>query len=246
MPARFICFKNLSRGIASLLGLLLVQAQIESVPPLFDNTLTLAQFGAVSNTVSSLQPSANMDIAQSTLRTNDFQNLQLNYQNYATARSITRMGAFLISQNATASAEWPGGPGVTFPALQYCNDPVNNPANPALNITTNNTTSLLVFTANETTSFTLTADMGQSATRQTAQLLYANPSNAGQYIKDYNVIGNAFHDILYNGLTPVIWADGFTHLTEVTVFSAANPGGQTLLSRLPRTDSSCLQGISFG
>ena len=210
-----------------IIGLALVHSKVECTTQLFANTLSLAQFGAISNTVASLQPSANMDLAQSTLRTNDFQNLQLNYQNYATARSIDRLGAFLISQNATASASWPGGPGVTFPALRYSNDPVNNPANPALNITTNNTTSLLVFTANETTSFNLATDLGQSSTRQTVQLLYANPSNSAQYIKDYCVIGSAFHDILYDGLTPVIWADGFTHLVGVTVFSAAYPMGQS-------------------
>lgn len=228
--------------VASLMG---VPAICSADPQLFQDTISIANFGSIPNTVASLQPGTYINQSPGSLRTNDFQNLQSVYQTYASNRPITRMGAFLISQGGVSSTVGPNGPGVTFPALCYANDSADSPANPAENITTNATTTLLVFSAVETNTFTLSGDLDSSKTRQSAILTYANPSDSAQFIRDYNVVGNAFHDILYQGLTPSIFADGYTHLKEITVFSAAEPSGQTISNPVPPNNYALPAGHKF-
>jgi hypothetical protein len=207
-------FKNILNRICYMGFILITSQTVFADPPIFNNTLTLEQFGAITNTVTTLQPSSTLNIPSSPLlRTNDFQNLQLKYMSYGTNRPITRMGAFLISQAAQSSNPgFPAGPGVSFPDYVFvppCPEPPGTctQSNPAQSITVSTTSRQLIFSAAETANFNLTATVTPPpSTRQTDILHYANPANPAQYIEDYNVIGNAFHDILYHGLTPVIAA----------------------------------------
>lgn len=77
-----------------------------SSQPLF-NTITLQEFGFLTNTNTPLQPTHRFNTLQP-LRTNDFQVLQ---QTLASNREVIRMGAFYISQG-------PEGVGITLPAFQ--------------------------------------------------------------------------------------------------------------------------------
>lgn len=192
---------------------------------LFQNTLSLTEFGSIPNTCVTLQPSSSLGIPSTSLRTNDFQNLQLSYSTYATGRSITRMGAFLISQSATPNpvnpVAFPGGPGVAFPDSIF-----SGTQNPAQSVIVNPFSRILIFTSAETNTFNLTGDPTLSTTRQAMTLSYVNPNQNSQSIVDYNVIGNAFHDVKYNGMTPVIYGPG-SNLIEVKVYSAQHPNGKT-------------------
>lgn len=223
---------------------------------IFGNTLTISEFGGFANTITSLQPSARYNSDPSLLRTNDYQNLQLNYQGYGSQRPITRIGSFLISQAGTVSTVNGNGPGVTFASHWYSNDPANPPptpnvANPALNITEDNTNTILSFSSVETSTYTITTTAGpgggpgNSSTFQSMLLNYANPSNPAQTITDYIVAGNAFHDVLYTNLTPSLLIDGTATLQEITVFNTANPGGQTFPVPTPNDNFPLPAGYKF-
>ena len=189
--------------------------------PIFDNVLSLSELGERDNKIPTVQPSARLS-PTSPLRTNDYQTLQLAQNN----RSTTRIGAYLISQGG-AGAPFGNGPGVTFPAKVF----VSTGTNPAQQLTASNSDTILTFGASETETFNVTSKIGptdgQSASYQSMELDFTNPSDSGQWIRNYIVVGNAYFDVRYNDLTPYIQADGDTHLSEVTIFSTAFPAGKT-------------------
>ncbi|MEX0962107.1 MAG: glycosyl hydrolase [Simkaniaceae bacterium] len=194
--------------------------------PIFDNVLSLSELGQRANKIPNLLPAARITSSQP-LRTNDYQTLQLSQSN----RSIIRMGPYLVSQ-AGSGGVFGNGPGVTFPAKVF----VSTGTNPSLQITAANSDTLLVFGSSETATYTLSSKLGsgsgQSASFQSMDLTYTHPSDIGKWIRNSLVVGNAFFDCRYNDLSPIFTADGDTHLSEVTIFSAAFPMGKTFTPAL--------------
>lgn len=197
----------------------------------FKNTLSLAEFGEFHNTATTLQPNSTYGFNPfKNLRTNDFQNLQLkNPPTYTTNRQLMRLGAFTISESPVFFANNPPGPGVNFPSHVT----ISPDGNPALIITNDTSVQLVVFSAtefgtqDEKKTVDIIANPAISKTGQTVTLKYTTSSNPNGSLIDYNVIGNAFHDIEYTHFTPFLHSplDQIV-LFEVTVFSPDLIGGE--------------------
>jgi hypothetical protein len=198
------------------------------VARLFNHPLTLEEFGLFPNTIASLQPEYRFNyqpgLLPPPLRTNDFHALQLTYGAYPYLRPITRIGAFLISAAAKQAPDGYNGIGVAFPVRCTTRD------NPALSIAADPEHTRLVLSSIETLVYTLTNDLKSSETAQSLTLTYTHPADPNRWMRDYNIVGNAFHDVLYHALSPILTCDAHTRLQEITVFSAAFPQGRSFLS----------------
>ncbi|MGE3954698.1 MAG: glycosyl hydrolase [Parachlamydiales bacterium] len=202
------------------------------------NTITLQQFGAVQNTNTPLQPTQRFNFNQP-LRTNDFQPLQ---QRAATEWQPIRMGPFLIAQS-------PAGIGLSLPASQTVNTrevrieadtnrlTIGAAQSTALNPVTNLYTSGLI----PLDIPNATLPIPNRVTTQAIWVIYFLPGDSTAMslpqntrldllpntMVDYNIIGNAYHDVRYNGLTPTIGLGG----PEVVSITITNTAGNTLTVR---------------
>ncbi len=175
------------------------------VAALMMSQVTLEQFGTQKNANRPLQANNRERFSiNQPLRTNDYQPLQ---QVRATARQVIRMGTFYVSQGDD-------GPGLTLPAFQ-----TNDMA--AIETPPNNLQMVFDCTERGANAFRRLTRIPSTQTMLVSYSLITNdpPANFNaitvpsvistvpldnQTITDFNVVGNAYHDMYYNNLTPLI------------------------------------------
>gem|GEM_PF-2112647 len=237
------------QALCVLLPCLAFQSEAE----IFAHELRLKEFGAIPNMIPTLQKDVTMGIEPfKVLRTNDYQNLQLNYGNsYKINRTMMRMGAFQNSQSTYFYANVPPGPALTFPIYVFSDQacsPENSPIrpNPAAFIATDPNNNRIAFSAKELEQTILPPDPTPpiapndnsiaaailSKTGQAMSLTYTVGSSPNGSIIDYNVIGSAFHDMQYTNFTPMISSN--CQIVEVTVFTENGPETESTSPSVPK------------
>ena len=172
--------------------------------PIFNDTLTLSDFGIVPNNNTSLQATNQYnfeDPVVDSMKTNNFQTFQLKFGDYAKGRYPCRIGLFNISQSAETVGSTPFGPRISLPAYIQDGNPLQGvecsrfmqePADPS-SWTFSFTESLLE----------VKSDISESMTNQIASFWYIH-SEYTNYMKDLNVPLSGYHDIMYEDVTPYI------------------------------------------
>jgi hypothetical protein len=168
----------------------------------FNNQISLVQFGTVTNNNISLQNTSHYDFefSDETLRTNDFQTLQLKFGDYATGRYPCRVGVFNVSECATAVGRVPFGTQLSLPSYVYAGDQSAN-IEPNRNIIEPSNPNFITFSFLDTLKDVL-IDFTESETFTVCQVTYEVESM--YYMRNINFPLSAYHDIRYDGVTPYL------------------------------------------
>jgi endoglucanase Acf2 len=164
--------------------------QLEATPPF--QTISLSEFGAIPNQNATLQPTSLLTAPGATFRTNDYQNLE---QSYDFTRNIVRVGSFYVSSAPYLSAADPGGPALNYPS---------NVSNYSQAIVTSPNDVQFIFSSVEVGANDPYVRSATVVSSETFLMKYTLTSAPANFITDYCVAGNAYHDIQYNNLTPLI------------------------------------------
>ncbi|MEI8300291.1 MAG: glycosyl hydrolase, partial [Chlamydiota bacterium] len=168
----------------------------------FNNQISLAEFGTVTNNNISLQNASHypFEFLGSTLRTNDFQTLQLNFGDYATGRYPCRVGVFNVSECATTVGGIPFGTQLSLPSFVYAGDQSSN-IEPNRNIIEPSDPNFIVFSFLEPLIEVL-VDLTEAETSTVCQVTYE--AGSVQFMRNINFPLSAYHDIRYEEVTPYL------------------------------------------
>ncbi len=168
----------------------------------FNNQISLEDFGTVTNNNISLQDASHypFEFSGETLRTNDFQTLQLNFGDYATERHPCRVGVFNVSECATTVGGVPFGTRLSLPSYVYAGDQSAN-IEPNRNIVEPSDPNSITFSFLETVSDVF-VDLEESETFSVCQVTYE--VTPVQFMKNINFPLSAYHDIRYEEVTPYL------------------------------------------
>jgi hypothetical protein len=167
----------------------------------FNNQLSLAQFGTVTNNNISLQPSSLYPAGANPVMTNNFQTLQLKFGEYLTGRYPCRVGQFNVTECESTVNGIPFGPQVSVSSYILAgNGQADIPPNENLiQVADPNS---IIFSCTEATTATIHTGIDISETRTVCSEIY---EVGGDFLIDLGVPTNAFHDIRYNDLTPKLF-----------------------------------------
>lgn len=175
-----------------------------AVYPTFNNQITFADFGTVTNLNTSLQPASQYSLDDPMLdhmKTNNYQTLQLKFGDYLEGRYPCRIGMFNISECENAVGSIPFGTMISLPAYTIAGDFATK-IEPNRYLLQASDPSYWVFSFTETLS-SLTTDFTESQTGQIAYIWYKH-SGYTKFMKNMNISLSAFHDIQYEDVTPKI------------------------------------------
>jgi len=173
--------------------------------PVFNDQLDVSTLGSsyvVDNQNISLQPTSQYSpFTPQQIRTNNFQTLQLKFGDYLTGRYPCRIGLFNISESSETVGSIPFGTMISLPAYTLAGDSSKNiPPNYFLQQIRD--PSFWVFSFKEPLDL-VEVDLTDSETGQVANVYYQS-TNLMSYMKNINSPINAYHDIYYDEVTPVI------------------------------------------
>lgn len=181
---------------------------LDAAPPF--KTISLSEFGVVPNQNATLQPGSLLTFPGEPFRTNDYQNLE---QSFSTSRPIVRIGNFYVSSAPYLNASDPGGPALNCPS---------SVSNYSQAIVTSPNDVQFLFSSVEVNQNDPYLRRAKVASSETFLMHYTLSSDPAKSITDYNVAGNAFHDIQYQDLTPLI--NNRAAILSVDVDGNAQPG----------------------
>jgi len=177
----------------------------------FDNKLTLAEFGQMANPNTFVQSSSRYTNVSGVFRTNDFQSLQLEVGDYESGRLPCRMGPFLLSVSDKGGQTLPWG-------LQLSVAGLSNAGNEAGNVPPNSSLKMLqdpnfiIFGFTETDpgtdiAITTNYDASNAVSFQSIDLIFT-PDGGGGPMGCHVFQGEPYINVLYETLTPLLTFGG--------------------------------------
>lgn len=189
--------QRVTRPLFFLMGLHCLTA---SYAVTFNNQITLANFGTVTNQNISLQPSSQYTPALlgQVMKTNDYQTLQLKFGGYATGRLPCRVGMFNVSECATAVGDIPFGTQLSLASYILAGDQSAN-IEPNRYLKQVQDPNFIVFSFKETLS-QIVVDLSESESLVTCNTIYEN--SLSKFMTNINFPSSGYHDIRYEDVTP--------------------------------------------
>jgi|GEM_PF-1558529 len=164
----------------------------------FNNQLTLSEFGVVINSNISLLTASRYVNDAVSLRTNDFQTLQLKFGGYASGRLPCRIGLFNISESENTVGSVPFGTQISLPSILLAGDESAG-IEPNRNLIELPNPNYIVFSFTESLN-NIINDLQNSLTFTTIVTEYVH--SATEYLQNINLPCSGYHDFLYEDVTP--------------------------------------------
>jgi hypothetical protein len=232
MHKEYECIKRIMHLLAFLLTMSVFGAT-------FNNQMTLAQFNTTTNQNVSLQVASiytYFPFPQS-VRTNDFQTLQLSFGDYATARLPCRVGLFNVSECSTATtaatgATIPFGTQLSLPSVIFAGDQ-NAGIEPNRNLIEPSNPNYLVFSYQDTV-IGVVIDMTESTTFTTFNTNYVH--NLTEGMRNINLPCSGYHDFRYEKVVPrLAFGSGILIAMEIDNVAVVLPTAGTSINLVAGT-----------
>ena len=205
-----------------------------SVYPIFNDEITLSEFGLTTNQNISIQPSGRYPLDflfMDQMKTNNYQTLQLNFGEYTNGRYPCRIGMFNISECANTVDGIPFGTMISLPAYTIDGDSKNG-VEPNRYLIQTRDPSYWVFSFTETLDY-LSSDFSESETGQVASMWY-HKSGYTSFMRNMNLSLSAYHDIQYEDVTPkIVLGKGRVFAIELNGVAAILPTTGTSVTLPP-------------